>query len=1001
MFLNFNKFFFLISIGVFLGISTLSANTTKTKNTSFTKQVFQRVKEKIRNHLQVHQRTDALFSDLNNKEPDKEYILLADVTLPYTENFESATVGDPGTLPTGWINDNADGAGTCGSLNAAQCGDWQVHTGATPSTSPIGPDADHTTGSGKYVYYEDSANPNTNINLITPSFDLAGTINPEISIWVYAQSDIGEKASIAGTEENLLHFDVLNSAGTSVIATDITMTVGDNDISDWTQYSINLTDYIGSGEIRLRFRVQNDVNSSGNHDIAIDDFIIQDVGLLPTSAYTCAVASNEIEGKVFEDYDFDGVNDFGESFGLSGVSVTATDSLGNTSSTTTDADGNYTLSSLATNTSYRVEFSNIATNYSPSFHGEDNGTTVQFVQPGNCANLGVLNVSNVCFFRDGNGSIGDSPNWININDTSNPPDGSSYSTVVNGATITHNGLDQVGRGAINYEYWIMDNYIRVRDYLAFLNHIDPTNSTERWEGGLVIDNTITYDDSEPIGFRWKTLDRNVCGQVLTAQEVEEMILNYVAFKVAARFANWIATGDINQGAYTFSNTHSPDADITAIDNSFEGPRLLTEDEIYKALYWDQANLTYNLYGTTTLEANGIPIQSDIGADGFLTVANGNVYGLINNCFKLVRTKQGGQSAYGLYFGSGDYHDMVIPHDVTFPMSSNVVRPNNQLAGEADMRSSYRLNTNLSYDEAFPSPSFRMAANSDPCIRPIEIGNYVWIDADGDGIQDAGEQPLEGVIVALYDILCNEIAYDTTDVNGQYYFNDQTIRADNQPLSINPNDDYLVIFGALNQFNTTEGTLYDTLELTLANTGFGGNPDLNDSDGIINNSGSGTGACTFGHPFVVVNTGDAGYVDNSFDVGFVPQNCSLEIVSAIQNCQDNGTGGDSNDDYFILSLDVAAANGGVSNMFEVINTANNQTIGTGTYDTTLMLEWADMAQTMRFAADGASTYSLMIRDVDDNTCTETITTLSEVSCSNCPPTICLPVKTMVKRNGGTN
>ncbi|PCJ64061.1 MAG: hypothetical protein COA58_13820 [Bacteroidetes bacterium] len=33
---------------------------------------------------------------------------------------------------------------------------------------------------------------------------------------------------------------------------------------------------------------------------------------------------------------------------------------------------------------------------------------------------------------------------------------------------------------------------------------------------------------------------------------------------------------------------------------------------------------------------------------------------------------------------------------------------------------------------------------------VSIGDYVWLDTDGDGVQDASEVPLEGVVVCLYD-----------------------------------------------------------------------------------------------------------------------------------------------------------------------------------------------------------------------------------------------------------
>jgi hypothetical protein len=56
-----------------------------------------------------------------------------------------------------------------------------------------------------------------------------------------------------------------------------------------------------------------------------------------------------------------------------------------------------------------------------------------------------------------------------------------------------------------------------------------------------------------------------------------------------------------------------------------------------------------------------------------------------------------------------------------------------------------------------------------------LGNYVWIDADKDGVQDANEVPLSGVKVDLYKInsctadLTTPIATTTTNGSGFYLF----------------------------------------------------------------------------------------------------------------------------------------------------------------------------------------------------------------------------------------
>ena len=59
----------------------------------------------------------------------------------------------------------------------------------------------------------------------------------------------------------------------------------------------------------------------------------------------------------------------------------------------------------------------------------------------------------------------------------------------------------------------------------------------------------------------------------------------------------------------------------------------------------------------------------------------------------------------------------------------------------------------------------VSVNTDPAI----VGDRVWNDVDGDGIQDAGELGIQGVTVNLLDAEGNVVATTTTDANGNYRF----------------------------------------------------------------------------------------------------------------------------------------------------------------------------------------------------------------------------------------
>lgn len=58
-----------------------------------------------------------------------------------------------------------------------------------------------------------------------------------------------------------------------------------------------------------------------------------------------------------------------------------------------------------------------------------------------------------------------------------------------------------------------------------------------------------------------------------------------------------------------------------------------------------------------------------------------------------------------------------------------------------------------------------------CNEPeIELGNLVWLDINNNGVQDAGEDPVSGLKLNLYDTNCDLITSTTTNSLGQYAFN---------------------------------------------------------------------------------------------------------------------------------------------------------------------------------------------------------------------------------------
>ena len=126
----------------------------------------------------------------------------------FKENFDAATVGDPGTLPTGWVNVSGENSGdVCSS--PVQCHEWTVHTGTTVSTV-TGPSGDHTSGSGNYLFVEDSGNTNASVELLSPVLDLSTLNDPKVEFWMHSLWS-------TNNNDNDLVIDLMDASGTTIL----------------------------------------------------------------------------------------------------------------------------------------------------------------------------------------------------------------------------------------------------------------------------------------------------------------------------------------------------------------------------------------------------------------------------------------------------------------------------------------------------------------------------------------------------------------------------------------------------------------------------------------------------------------------------------------------------------------------------------------------------------------------------------------------------------------
>ena len=163
--------------------------------------------------------------------------------------------------------------------------------------------------------------------------------------------------------------------------------------------------------------------------------------------------------------------------------------------------------------------------------------------------------------------------------------------------------------------------------------------------------------------------------------------------------------------------------------------------------------------------------------------------------------------------------------------------------------------------------------------PIEIGNRVWRDTNGNGVQDpdesraigAGYVSLAGIVVNLYNSSNVLIATAVTDQDGEYYFTSGTAADGNTTDNIGivngqitPNTNYQIRFDSAANY-ATGGILNGLLMTTRDQTTQAGFADGSDSDAFLVANPTGSPSGTF--PVIPVTTGAAGSNNHNLDVGF--------------------------------------------------------------------------------------------------------------------------------------
>ncbi|MEZ5046886.1 MAG: gliding motility-associated C-terminal domain-containing protein [Chitinophagaceae bacterium] len=154
---------------------------------------------------------------------------------------------------------------------------------------------------------------------------------------------------------------------------------------------------------------------------------------------------------------------------------------------------------------------------------------------------------------------------------------------------------------------------------------------------------------------------------------------------------------------------------------------------------------------------------------------------------------------------------------------------------------------------------------------LQIGNRVWKDDDGDGIQDPTEVGIDGITLNLYADFNNDdipdggsLASFVTANNGLYFFDASNVpdgdptQSGNQP-GPNPYKKYLIALTPADWNGTVGINLIPGYSISPAHIGGAGQPDVRDNDAELKN----------GFPTVAVFLTSSGKNTHNEDFGFAP------------------------------------------------------------------------------------------------------------------------------------
>ena len=237
-----------------------------------------------------------------------------------------------------------------------------------------------------------------------------------------------------------------------------------------------------------------------------------------------------------------------------------------------------------------------------------------------------------------------------------------------------NADDSTGYGGVPYKYRVSATQITVGDWVAFLNAIGATEANDLGLGPMTpshpdCDNDWCASAFAYNGSAWEVTAFNQNGMNLSAADAAKLPIDWRSLNNVSRYLNWLATGSIDTGAFTFTDNGGPKGNwpIASFDDKFPGSRLPSEDELYKAMHFDKSKNGYNDYATTNLNGSDPLIaMSDPNTGLHSSNAGGALIGALGNGSGLyAQIKQEVGNPWGLYDATGNRHESTLnPSDTS-------------------------------------------------------------------------------------------------------------------------------------------------------------------------------------------------------------------------------------------------------------------------------------------------------------------------------------------------